>query len=426
MLPKIKKAKKLIYLDHAATTPLDPKVQKAMQPYLGARFGNASSLYMLGQQAKIAIETSRAKIAEVLNCRPQEIVFTAGGTESVNLAIFGVVRAYLQRRTDNPSMPLPHIVTSQVEHHAVLNSFKALEKEGVETTYLAVDQQGFVNQKELSQAIKPNTILVSLIYANNEIGTIQPIQPIAHVLHKINQERQAKNLPQIVFHTDACQAAGALDLNLSRLGVDLMSLNASKIYGPKQIGLLYKKPNVKITPLIYGGGQENDLRSGTENVAGIAGFAEALSLAQKNSKKDNKNYRGLRNYAIKKIVKAVPDIFLNGPDPDQDSDKNPIRLPNNISFSIAGVEGESLMLYLDPYNIAVATGSACTTAGDDPSHVILAIGRSAKLAKGTIRLTLGRGNKKSDIDYVLKVMVPLVKELRRLSLPEQSEDYLRK
>ena len=426
MFPKFKKPKKLVYLDHAATTPLDSKVLRAMLPFMQKFYGNPSSLYMLGQQGKVAVEFARQRIAKILDCRPQEIIFTAGGTESVNLAIFGVVRGYLARRRENNKLPAPHIITSTIEHHAVLNSFKALENEDVEADYITVDQQGFVDQAKLFAAIKPGTILVILIYANNEIGTIQEISKIAHRLAKINQERQAKNLPEILLHTDACQAAGALDLNVHRLGADLISLNASKIYGPKQAGLLYKRARVQIRPLIYGGGQENDLRSGTENVSGIVGFAEALELAQKNRIKENKRLRGLRDYFARKFLNAVPDAVLNGPNPSEDSEKRPRRLPNNLSFSISGIEGEALMLYLDPYNIAVATGSACATAGADPSHVILALGKSQDLARGTIRLTLGRENTKSNLDYALKVMPAVIKELRKVKTWAQSEEQHRR
>jgi|SRR5579872_726340 len=425
MLPKVRKAKKLVYLDHAATTYLGRNVEKAMMPFLEKFYGNPSSLYMLGQQAKVAIEHSRQKISGILQCRPQEIIFTAGATESINLAIFGVVRGYLLGKNKNVKLERPHIITSTIEHHAVLNSFKALQAEGLDASYIPVGSQGFIEQEKLFRSIKPSTILISLIYANNEIGTIQQISKIAHRLAKLNHERRIKHLPEILLHTDACQAAGALDINVQKLGVDLMSLNASKIYGPKQVGLLYKRSHVKIRPLIYGGGQEHDLRSGTENVAGIVGFAEALEQVQKNRLKENQRLRELRNDFSTRLLKAVPESFLNGPALQDDSEKNPVRLPNNISFSFSNIEGEALMLYLDPYNIAVATGSACATAGSDPSHVILAIGKSSALAAGTIRLTLGKVNKKSDLEYVLKVLPGLVKELRRVGAWKKSEDHRR-
>lgn len=426
MLPKVRKSKKLIYLDYAATTPVDSGVLRVMQPFWQNFYGNPSSLYGLGQQAKTAIENSREKIAGVLNCRPGEIIFTAGGTESVNLAIFGLVRAYLKKTKKNPRLPKPHIITSKIEHHAVLNAFKALEQEGVQITMIGVDAEGFFDREELFSAIRPGTILISLIWANNEIGTIQKISEISHQLAKINQDRQQKNLPAVVLHTDGCQASGALDLNLAKLGADLVSLNASKIYGPKQTGLLFKKTGLEILPLVYGGGQESDLRSGTENVPSIVGFAYALELAQKSREKENRRLRQLRNYFGAKLLKAIPQAVLNGPDLEQDSNQNQRRLPNNLNFSLAGIEGETLMLYLDPYNIAVATGSACATAGTDPSHVILALGRSSDLAAGTIRITFGRSTQKKDLDYVLKILPGVVKELRRVNLPQNSEDYLKK
>lgn len=426
MLPKIKRSKKLIYLDHAATTPLDPNVERLMRPFWSADFGNPASLYALGQKAKASVEAARQRIAEALNCRAQEIIFTAGGSESVNMAIFGAVREYQKKLRTDSALPQPHIITSKIEHHAVLESFKALEQEGVAANYIAVDKQGFLNQDELFAAIRPGTVLISIILANNEIGTIQDISGIARQLAKINQQRQQANLPQILLHTDACQAAGALELDVHKLGADLLSLNGSKVYGPKQIGLLYKKANVNIVPLIYGGGQEFDLRSGTENVPAIVGFAEALRLAEKIRAKEARRLRTLRNYFGKKILKTVPDIYLNGPGLDQDSDKRPVRLPGNLNFSLSGIEGETLMLYLDAYNVAVATGSACATAGADLSHVILALGRSPDLAAGTIRITFGRTTKKSELDYVSKIMPGLVKELRRVQAWSASEDYRKK
>jgi cysteine desulfurase len=425
MLPKVKKSKKIIYFDHAATTYLDLRVQKVMQPYWRKIYGNPSSLYSIGQQAKTAVERARSNIAQILNCQAKEIIFTAGGTESVNLAIFGVIRQFQKDIRQNSSLAMPHIITSVIEHHAVLESFKALQQEGVEVSYISVDHQGFVNQQKLLNAIKPNTILISLIYANNEIGTIQAIPQIARNLAKINRERLQQNLPQIILHTDACQAAGSLNINVKDLAVDMLSLNASKVYGPKQMALLYKRAGLQIKPLIYGGGQESDLRSGTENVPGIVGFAEALSLVQKNKIKENARLRALRNYFISEILKNVKGALLNGPAIQNDSDENPMRLPNNINFSFAGLEGEALMLYLDSYNVAVATGSACTSVGNDPSHVISAIGRSFSEAAGTIRMTLGAINKKSDIDYVMKILPGLASELRRVAPNFQSEEIFR-
>ncbi|MHB8871571.1 MAG: cysteine desulfurase family protein [Candidatus Doudnabacteria bacterium] len=399
------KKRKLIYLDHAATTPLDDEVLRAMQPYLSKKFGNASSIYELGMQAKFDIDTARKTIADILEARESEIVFTAGGTESVNLALFGVVRQVISL-----GFKKPHIIVSAIEHHAVLESAKALKDDGVELTILKVNNQGFVNPKELVKAIKKNTVLVSVIYANNEIGTVQPINELAKVIRKENLKRKQK----ILFHTDACQASGALDLSVNKLGVDLMTLNASKIYGPKQVGLLYVRTGVKLKPLIYGGGQERGLRSGTENTAGIIGFAKALEIAERLKRLENKRLRTLRNYLITNIKKTIPDAILNGPSVEKDSEKNVLRLPNNINFSFVGIEGEALLLYLDAQGFAVSTGSACASTSLDPSHVLLAIGLDKYDAKASVRITLGRGTKKSDLDALVKVSAPIIKELRRV------------
>ncbi len=393
--------KKSIYLDYAGTTPLDPKVFAVMKPFLTTEYGNPSSLYYDGVQAKFAVEEARKKISKVLNSKDSEIVFTAGGTESDNMAVFGVVRQYF---TNNKRKP--HIVISSIEHHAILEPVKALEQEGVEVTYLPVDSEGFVNPKQLVKALKPNTVLVSIIYANNEIGTIQPISELSRAVKKYN--------PKILFHTDACQAAGVLNLDVNKLGVDLMTLNGSKIYGPKQTGLLYIRSGVSIKPLIYGGGQERGLRSGTENVAGIVGFAEALEIAEKNKEKENKRLRELRNYFTTKALKAIPNLLLNGPDVKEDSEKNSVRLPNNISFTVLGAEGEAILLYLDAQGIEVSTGSACASTSLDASHVLTAIGRKEKDARSAVRFTLGRETTKKELDFTLKVLPGIVKELRRV------------
>ncbi|MEK7075266.1 MAG: cysteine desulfurase family protein, partial [Patescibacteria group bacterium] len=304
----------------------------------------------------------------------------------------------------------PHIIVSAIEHHAVLESAKALKGEGVELTILKVNNQGFVNSKELVKAIKKNTVLVSVIYANNEIGTVQPINELAKVIRKENLNREQK----ILLHTDACQAAGALDLNVNKLGVDLMTLNASKIYGPKQIGLLYIRNGVKLKPLIYGGGQERGLRSGTENTPGIIGFAKALEIAERLKKSENKRLRILRNYLISRIQKTIPGSILNGPSVEKDSEKNILRLPNNVNFSFVGIDGEALLLYLDAQGFAVSTGSACASTSLDPSHVLLAIGLDKYDAKASVRITLGRATKKFDLDQFVKVSGSIIKELRRV------------
>ena len=401
MLPKIKSTRQ-VYLDYAATTPLDPRVKKAMEPFWREKFGNPTSLYKKGREAAEAIGSARKNIAQLINSRPEEIFFTAGGTESINLAIFGVARAIHQKNKKTP-----HIITTKIEHHAVLRSFEALEKEGIKTSYIDVDNQGMININKLKSAVRPETILISVMYANNEIGSIQPIIEIGKWLKQINTDRVHNGLTQILFHTDACQAAVSLDMNVQKLGVDLLSANSSKIYGPKQSGFLYVRGGVHLSPLIYGGGQERDLRSGTENVPGIVGLAKALELAQKDRLRENPRLIKLRDYFRTRVLKKIPKVVVNGP-------HQAMRLPNNINFSFSGVEGEALLLYLDSYGISVSTGSACSSADLDPSHVLLAIGRTAEQAQSSIRFTLGRQTKKSDLDYVLKILPELVKELRRV------------
>jgi cysteine desulfurase len=416
MLPKIKPSKKAIYLDYAATTPVDPRVKKAMEPFWSDYFGNPSSLYKKGREGTNAIAVARKTIADIIGARADEIIFTAGGTESINLAIFGVARSYeLSQKKKG------HIIASSIEHHAVLHSLDALKQEGWEITLLDVDEFGFVKFEDLKKALRDNTVLVSIMYANNEIGTIEPIAKIGHWVQSQNVERKAHNLNPVYFHTDACQAAGTLDIHVQKLGVDLMTVNGSKMYGPKQVGFLYVKSGTRLKPLIYGGGQEKNLRSGTENVPGIVGLAEALKLSQKEKDKENKRLIKLRDYFITKLFQQVPKIVLNGPDDRiKKENKHPktmgiTRLPNNINVSILDIEREALLLYLDSYNIAMSTGSACTSTSLDPSHVILAIGRPYEYAHGSMRFTLGKSTTKQDIDYVMKVLPGIVEELRRIS-----------
>ena len=409
MFPKVPPAKKLIYLDYAATTPLDPRVKKAMQPFFDDEFGNPSSFYRKGREASQALMAARTDIANVLSARPEEIIFTAGGTESINAAIFGVARNYPLAKTSQQKAP--HLITTAIEHQAVLSSFQALSEKGYKTTLLSVDGQGLVSLKAIQKAVKRETIFLSISYANNEIGTIQPIGEIGKWLKKLNAERFRKGLPRILFHTDACQAAGVLDIHVGRLGVDLLTLNGSKFYGPKQTGILYVKKGTPLKPFIYGGGQEYNVRSGTENVAGAVGLSIALTLAQKENLKENKRQTLLRNYFLSGLFKKITDITLNGP---AISKNNFLRLPSNINISISGVEGETVLFYLDSYNVAVSTGSACSSTTADPSHVILALGKSAKEALSSIRFTLGKQTKKQDLDYVLKILPSIIAELRRV------------
>jgi len=390
---------KKVYLDHASTTYLIPEVIEAMKPYYDNVYGNPSSIHQEGRKAKYALYEARKKIADILNCQPTEIFFTGGGTESCNLAILGVASVF----NDKKLKFKPHIITSRIEHSAVLKPCQKLEKEGFEITYLPVNRDGIVSVPDLEKAIKPETILISIMYANNEIGTIQPIQEIGGLIKTKNQKLKNK----IIFHTDACQAAGFLDLDAQKLGVNLLTLNASKIYGPKGVGLLFIREGTPISPIILGGGQENGLRSGTENLAGIIGLAKALELAQKSRIKESQRLKKLRDYLIIGIEKRIPKVILNGDAKE--------RLPNNANISILDIEGEAALLWLDKYGIFASTGSACDSKSLEPSHVILALGRPYEYAHGSLRFTLGKRTKKEDIDYLLKVLPVIVKKLRTIS-----------
>ncbi len=417
--------KKIIYLDHAASTPLDSRVKKVMAPFFSGKFGNPSSLHQKGREAKVAIESARQTISELINAKPSEIIFTAGGTESVNLAVLGTAHMSANWKTDKHGLP-PHLITSTIEHHCVLNSFKALTGEGCQTDLIDVDGQGFVNFDKLKKSIRPETVLISVMYANNEVGTIEPIAEIGKWLKQINTERFQNGLTRILFHTDACQAAGFLELDVNQLGVDLMSVNGSKIYGPKQTGFLYVRSGVNIYPLIFGGGQEKGMRSGTENVANIVGLAKALELVQNDRELESKRISGLTEYLVKGIRQKVSEVLLNGPDSfslkagrintgiKKEYHNKLTRLPNNTNFSFKDVEGEALMLYLDSYGIMVSTGSACSTAETEASHVLTAIGLSQAQARSSIRLTLGKQTTKIELDSLLKVLPGLVKQLRKV------------
>ncbi|MBD3360907.1 aminotransferase class V-fold PLP-dependent enzyme [Candidatus Peregrinibacteria bacterium] len=377
--------KKEIYLDHASTTYTDPRVLGAMLPYFSEKYGNPQSRHSKGKEALIAIDNAREKIAEILNCRPSEIIFTSGGTESNNLAIFGTARANQKKGKK--------IITSKIEHSSVIAPFKKLEKEKFKITYLDVDNEGFIDPRKLKKSIKHDTKLVSIMYANNEIGTIQKISKIG----KICREKG------IIFHTDACQAAG-LNLNTQKLKVDLMSLNAGKIYGPKGIGILYKKREIKIEPIIYGGGQEMELRSGTHNVPAIVGIAKALEIAREEREKENNRLKELRNYLIEGILK-IKDTHLNGPKAN--------RLPNNINIYFEDIDADLLVLSLDEAGIYCSTASACKAQTTESSHVLSAIGLSENQAQSSIRFSLGKKTTQKDIDYTLKTLTQLIKKMRK-------------
>lgn len=378
-----------IYLDHAATTPIDPRVYEAMQPYFTEKFGNPSSIYQAGQIARNAIERARLEVANILGALPDEIIFVAGGTESDNLAILGVARANQHKGK--------HIITSKIEHHAVLHPCQQLEKEGFEVTYIPVEKNGIVDPEKVKDAMRDDTILVSIMYANNEVGTIQPIAKIGRTCKK-------RGIP---FHTDACQASGALPLNVDKLHLDLMTINGSKMYGPKGVGALYIRKGTAIKPIMFGGEQEKKLRPGTENVPGIVGFAKALQLAEESREKESARLTELRDYMIREILAKIPKVELNG-DPIQ-------RLPNNVNVSVLEIEGEALLLRLDMKGISASSGSACTSGSLDPSHVILALGKTHFVAHGSIRFSLGKSTTKKDIDYVLDILPKIVDDLRAIS-----------
>jgi len=379
-----------IYLDYAATTYIDERVLEAMKPYFSKDFGNPGSFHDMGLKAKEAVENARVIVAEALNAKPEEIIFTGSGTESINLAIKGVARAMKEKGK--------HIITSKIEHHAVIDSCEYLKKEeGFEVTYLDVGRDGIVNLEQLKGAIKKETILITIMYANNEIGTIQPIEEIGRIA-KANG---------IYFHTDACQATEYLEMNVEKLNADLMSINGSKIYGPKGTGALYVRKGVKIKPIIHGGGQEFGLRSGTENVPGIVGFGKAVEIAAAEKKSENERLTELREMLIKGLVERIPKTILNG-HPTK-------RLPNNVNVSILDVEGEAVLLHLNQKGIYASTGSACTSQSLEPSHVIMALGMPYEVSHGSLRFSLGKKTTKEHIKKVLKVLPPIVKKLRELS-----------
>ncbi|MBT4935855.1 cysteine desulfurase [Candidatus Woesearchaeota archaeon] len=394
----MKSNKKTIYLDNAATTYTDERVVNAMLPYFGTMYGNPHSLHSYGLDAQKVVDISRESVAHILSCTPQEIIFTSGGTESVNLAIKGVAF----------SKGSGHIITSKIEHPAVLRTCEFLEKNGFTVTYLNVDKDGIVNPQDVQKAITKNTILISIMYANNEIGTIEPIQDIGNIARKHN----------ILFHTDACQATGSLSLDVSHLNVDLMTLNGSKVYGPKGVGILYTRNGVTLQPLIHGGGQEFTMRSGTENVPAIVGFAKAMEYAHREKKKENKRLIQLRDTFITNVIKTIPKSFLNGHPTE--------RLPNNVNISFLDVEGESVLLYLNEKGIAVSTGSACSSKELEISHVLDAIGLKHDAAHGSIRFTIGRKTTTQDLKYVLTVLTPIIETLRRISPVKVKKSEIRK
>ncbi|MDR2091272.1 MAG: cysteine desulfurase NifS [Clostridiales bacterium] len=385
---------KRVYLDCAATTYVDGGVLEAMLPYFSEEFGNANSLHSFGLRAEKAVVEARSKIAGIINAKPVEIYFTSGGTEADNWAVKGVAGAHSKKGK--------HIITSSVEHHAVFDTCKDLEKKGFEVTYLPVDKEGTIDLGALKAAIRPDTILVSIMYANNEIGTVMPIKEAV----KIVRERQEKG-QKIYFHTDCVQAAGALELNVADLGVDLMSVSAHKFYGPKGIGFLYVKNGVKLERLMTGGNQERNIRGGTTNVPGVVGMAKAFELAAQRMQKNNERVGKLRDKFVERVLAEIDGVYLNG------SRAN--RLPNNANLSFEYIEGEGMVYGLDSEGVAVSTGSACSSGSLDPSHVLLALGIPVGLANCTLRFSFGKDNTEEDVDYAVEKLKKVVKRLRDMS-----------
>lgn len=378
-----------MYLDYAATTPTDPVVVKAMLAYFTECFGNPSSIHSYGQRCKAAIEEARVKIASVLGAKPEEIIFTSGGTESNNFALKGV--AYANENAGN------HIITSSIEHHAIIEPCKFLEKRGFNVTYLPVDKDGLVNPDDVERAIDKKTIFISIIHANNEIGTIEPVAEVGRIARERN----------IAFHTDAVQSVGHLPIDVDALNVDLLSMSAHKLYGPKGVGALYVRRGTRISSFMHGGEQEQRHRASTENVPGIVGFATAVEMAKGMMDQEAERLTSLRDKLIEGISDRIKHVRLNG--------HPSLRLPNNVNVSIEFVEGESMLLNLDRVGIAASTGSACSSSSLEPSHVLLALGLSPEAAHGSLRFTLGRSTTEEDIDYVLEVLPKIVDKLRSIS-----------
>lgn len=388
---------KKIYLDNAATTATRPEVLEAMLPYFTERFGNPSSVYEFASQNKTSIDDARETIAKALHAKKEEIYFTGGGSESDNWAVKGTVEAYKAKGN--------HIITSKIEHHAILHTCEYLEKNGCEVTYLDVDENGIVKLEELKKAIRPTTILISIMFANNEIGTIQPIKEIGEIAKEHN----------ILFHTDAVQAFGQIDIDVDEYHIDMLSASGHKLNGPKGIGFLYIRKGLKLRSFIHGGAQERHRRAGTENVPAIVGFGKAVEIAMNTMEERQKKEIAMRDYLIDHILAEVPYVRLNG--------DRKRRLPNNVNFSFQFVEGESLLIMLDMQNICASSGSACTSGSLDPSHVLLAIGLPHEIAHGSLRLTLNEDITEDEIKYVIVKIKEIVEKLRAMS--PLYEDFMR-
>ena len=377
------------YFDNAATTRTDDEVLKEMLPYFSQSYGNPSSIYKIGRENRKAVEEAREKVAKAINAEPNEIYFTAGGSESDNTAIRGIAYAYKQRGN--------HIITSKIEHPAVLETCKQLEKEGFEVSYIGVDEKGIVNLEELKNSIKETTTLITIMFANNEIGTIEPIKEIGKIAKENN----------IIFHTDAVQAVGSVKIDVKEMNIDSLSLSGHKFYGPKGIGALYVKKSVRFQKFVNGGHQEKNKRAGTENVPGIVGLGKAIEVAYSNLEEHNKKIKELRDYYVEEVKKRIPYIKING---DMEN-----RLPGNSNISFRFIEGEGLLLNLDLKGICASSGSACTSGSLDPSHVLLAIGLPHEIAHGSLRITIGKYNTKEEVDYLLNNLEEIVSRLRNMS-----------
>lgn len=389
---------KIIYLDNAATTRTLPEAVNAMLPWFSDHYGNASSIYRLGAESKKEITDVRELIAQSLNAGPKEIYFTAGGSESDNWALIAAAEAYADKGR--------HIITSRIEHHAILHTCQYLEKRGFEITYVDVDEEGILKVDELKKAIRPDTILISIMFANNEIGTIQPIEEIGNIAHEKG----------ILFHTDAVQAYGHVPIDVKALHIDMLSASGHKLGGPKGIGFLYIRQGVKIRSLIHGGAQERGRRAGTENVPAVAGLGAAVRIAFDNMDERTEKISGLRDYLMERIEREIPHCRLNG--------HRTKRLPNNVNYSFRFIEGESLLIMLDMKGICASSGSACTSGSLDPSHVLLAIGLPHEIAHGSLRLTLSEENTREEMDYVVDSLKEIVARLRQMS--PLYEDFIRK
>jgi len=388
-----------VYLDHSATTPVDRRVLKKMLPYFSEKFGNASSVHCFGQEPRQAIEKAREKVAQFFGCKNYEIIFTSGATESNNLVIKGVVDYHLENGKKLSDL---HIITSQIEHPAILEPLKDLKKRGLKVTFLPVDRKGLVSVAKFRASVTGKTILATIMYVNNEVGTIQPIKELGHVIKKLNQKRKQP----ILFHTDAVQAVNYVNCKVKNLGVDFLSLSGHKIYGPKGIGALYIREGASLVSQQLGGHHEYNIRAGTHAVPSIIGLAEAINLV-KGSKASNARIKKLRDYLKDEIIKKIPQVVVNG-----DMVK---RVPANLNVCFKNAEGESILMMLDMAGIAVSTGSACSSGSLEPSHVLMAMGVPKDIAHGSIRFTLGKDTTKADIDHAIKHLVSVVKKLREMA-----------